>query len=159
MASTGGGKILASNRKAGYSYELSAPLECGIVLRGSEIKSLRKNGASLLDAYVTFKDGEAWLMDMTIAPYEHGNLFNHEPDRPRKLLLHKKEIFRYAQRVKEESLTIVPLKVYLRNGRAKAEIALARGKKRFDKRETIRRREDERTMDRAKKARGQSDED
>ena len=144
-------KILVSNNKAKFLYFLEDFIECGIELKGSEIKSIRHNGASLRDSYVIFKNGEAFLLNMHIAPYEHGNNFNHEPNRTRKLLLHKKEIIRMEQKAKEKVMTVVPTKVYLKKGRLKVEIALAKGKKLFDKRETIKKRDDERMMAKLKK--------
>jgi len=144
-------KVLVNNSKAKFLYFLEDFLECGIELKGSEIKSIRHNGASLKDSYVIFKNGEAFLLNMHIAPYEHGNNFNHEPNRTRKLLLHKKEIVKMEQKAKEKVMTVVPTKVYLKKGRLKIEIALAKGKKLFDKRETIKKRDDERMMAKMKK--------
>lgn len=129
-------KIVVNNKKAYYEYFLSDFLECGIALKGTEIKSLRKNGGSLNDAYIICKNGEMFLLNMNIPPYDKGNIFNHDQLRTRKLLLHKQEIYKYAKKVQEKGFTIVPTKVYLLKGRAKVEIALAKGKKLFDKRET-----------------------
>lgn len=144
-------KILVSNSKARYLYFLEDFLECGIELKGSEIKSIRKNGASLHDSYVVIKNSEAFILNMTIAPYENGNMFNHEPNRTRKLLLHKTEIIKFEKKAKEKVMTIVPTKVYLKKGKVKVEIALAKGKKLYDKRETIKKRDDERMMAKMKK--------
>lgn len=144
-------KVLVSNNKAKFLYFLEDFLECGIELKGSEIKSIRHNGASLKDSYVIFKNGEAFLLNMHIAPYEHGNNFNHEPNRTRKLLMHKKEIVKMEQKAKEKVMTVVPTKVYLKKGKLKIEIALAKGKKLYDKRETIKKRDDERMMAKMKK--------
>ena len=144
-------KVLVSNNKAKFLYFLEDFLECGIELKGSEIKSIRHNGASLKDSYVIFKNGEAFLLNMHIAPYEHGNNFNHEPNRTRKLLMHKKEILKMEQKAKEKVMTVVPTKVYLKKGKVKIEIALGKGKKLYDKRETIRKRDDERMMAKMKK--------
>ena len=144
-------KVLVSNNKAKFLYFLEDFLECGIELKGSEIKSIRHNVASLKDSYVIFKNGEAFLLNMHIAPYEHGNNFNHEPNRTRKLLMHKKEIVKMEQKAKEKVMTVVPTKVYLKKGKLKIEIALAKGKKLFDKRETIKKRDDERMMAKMKK--------
>ena len=144
-------KVLVNNSKAKFLYFLEDFIECGIELKGSEIKSIRQNGASLRDSYVIFKDGEAFILNMHIAPYEHGNNFNHEPNRTRKLLLHKKEIIKMEQKAKEKAMTVVPTKVYLKKGRLKVEIALAKGKKLYDKRETIKKRDDERMMAKMKK--------
>lgn len=144
-------KVLVNNSKAKFLYFLEDFLECGIELKGSEIKSIRQNGAALRDSYVIFKNGEAFILNMHIAPYENGNNFNHEPNRTRKLLLHKKEIEKMEKKAKEKVMTIVPTKVYLKKGKVKIEIALAKGKKMFDKRETIKKRDDERMMAKMKK--------
>ena len=144
-------KVLVNNSKAKFLYFLEDFIECGIELKGSEIKSLRKNGASVRDSYVIFKDGEAFLLNMHIAPYEHGNNFNHEPNRTRKLLLHKREIVKLEQKAKEKVMTCVPTQVYLKKGKVKVEIALGKGKKLYDKRETIKQRDDERMMAKMKK--------
>lgn len=144
-------KVLVNNNKAKFLYFLEDFVECGIELKGSEIKSVRHNGASLRDSYVMFKNGEAFILNMRIVPYKHGADFNHEPSRTRKLLLHKKEIAKMAQKAKEKAMTVVPTKVYLKKGKLKVEIALAKGKKMFDKRETIKRRDDERMMAKLKK--------
>ncbi len=128
-------KIIANNKKAGYEYFFSDFLECGIVLQGTEIKSLRVNGASLSDSYVIIRNGEMFILGMNIAQYDKGNIFNHEPTRTRKLLLHKEEIEKYNRKVQEKGFTIMASKIYFRNGKAKVEIALAKGKKLYDKRE------------------------
>lgn len=137
-------KVVATNRKAKFEYFLHDTFEAGIELRGSEIKSIRAGQMSLGEAYVKVEDLQAWLMDAHIAPYEQANRFNHEPRRPRRLLLHKKEIRKLWNEVRQKGMTIVPLRVYLRSGRAKIEIALARGKKIYDKREAIAKRDRER---------------
>ena len=144
-------KVLTTNNRAKFLYFLEDFVECGIELKGSEIKSIRHNGASLKDSYVIFKNGEAFLLNMHVAPYDHGNNFNHEPNRTRKLLLHKHEILKMEQKAKEKVMTVVPTKVYLKKGKVKIEIALAKGKKLFDKRETIKKRDDERIMAKMKK--------
>ena len=144
-------KVLVNNSKAKFLYFLENFTECGIELKGSEIKSVRHNGASLRDSYVIFKNGEAFILNMRISPYENGASFNHEPDRTRKLLLHKKEILKMEQRAKEQSMTVVPTKVYLKKGKLKIEIAFAKGKKLYDKREAIKKRDDERMMAKLKK--------
>lgn len=144
-------ELLVNNSKAKFLYFLEDFLECGIELKGSEIKSIRKNGASLHDSYIVIRDGEAFILNMHIAPYEQGNMFNHEPTRTRKLLLHKSEINKMAKKAKEKVMTIVPTKVYLKKGKVKIEIALAKGKKLYDKRETIKKRDDERMMAKMKK--------
>ncbi len=147
-------KVLTNNSKAFYNYFLEDFTECGIELMGTEIKSLRKHGASLLDAYVVIRNGEAFILNMHISPYEQGNIFNHDPNRTRKLLLHKKEIFKLERKSLQQAMTIIPTKVYLKKGKAKVEIALGKGKKKYDKREVIKKRDDEREMARAKKTGG-----
>lgn len=137
-------KIIALNKKASFNYFLSDFLECGIELKGTEIKSLRVHGASLVDSYVVFRGEEMEVINMHINPYEQGNIFNHEPLRNRKLLAHKKEIRWFADKVKRGGFTVVPTKIYFKAGRAKLEIALAKGKKLYDKRETIKNRDIER---------------
>ena len=140
-------KIIATNKKAHFNYFLSEFFEAGIELKGTEIKSLRVNGATIGDSYVVIRNEEAEIINMYIKPYDHGNLFNHEPLRNRKLLLHKKEI-RYLQfKVKTGGFTIVPTKIYFSHGKAKLEIALAKGKKNYDKRETIKQRDIQREID------------
>ena len=144
--------LITKNSKAFFNYFLEDFLECGIELKGSEIKSIRQNGLSLMDTYVVFKNQEAFILNMYIAPYKEGNMFNHEPRRSRKLLLHKKEILKLEQKAKEKAMTIIPTKVYLKKGKLKVEIALGKGKKKFDKREVMKKRDDERAMDKAKKS-------
>lgn len=129
-------KIIADNRKASYEYTLSDRFEAGIVLVGTEIKSMRKNSCNIKDAYVVIKGGEAFILNMNIAPYQSGSIFNHDPIRTRKLLLNKKEILKLSKRVKEDGYTLIPTKVYLSKGYAKLEFAIAKGKKLFDKRES-----------------------
>ena len=146
-------KIVASNRKAHHEYFFLDRLEAGIVLTGSEIKSIRAGQMSIKEAYVRIDGREAWLVDSHIAPYDPASRMNHEPKRPRKLLLHKKEIFRLWDEVRQKALTIVPLQVYLKDGRAKVEIALAKGKKNYDKRQTIAKRDMEREVQRDYKIR------
>jgi SsrA-binding protein len=137
-------KVVATNRKAKFEYFLYDIFEAGIELQGSEIKSIRAGQMSLGEAYVKVDDSQAWLMDAHIAPYEQANRFNHVPRRPRRLLLHKKEIRKLWNDVRQKGMTIVPTRVYLKGGRAKVEIALARGKKLYDKREAIAKRDRER---------------
>ena len=144
-------KIIATNKKASFNYFLSDFLEVGIALVGTEIKSLRVNGASMNDAYVVFKNGEAFLINMHISIYKEGNIFNHDPLRSRKLLLHKKEILKLSQKVKEKQYTVVPTKIYFKDGFAKVEIALAKGKKLYDKRETEKEKDTKRAIDKAMK--------
>jgi SsrA-binding protein len=139
---------VASNRYASYRYELLERLECGVALAGTEIKSLRTSGAQLRDGYVSIRDGELWLHSVHIPPYPPAARENHEPERDRKLLAHRGEIERLAARVSERGLTLVPTRIYYSDGRAKVEIALARGKDLYDKRQTIRERESKREMER-----------
>lgn len=141
-------KVIATNRKARHDYFLLDTYEAGISLLGSEIKSIRAGQISIKEAYVRVDGREAWLVDAHISPYNPANRYNHEPRRPRKLLLHKKELARLYDNVRKKGLTIIPIRVYLKNGRAKVEIALARGKKRYDKRQTIANREAQREIDR-----------
>jgi SsrA-binding protein len=137
-------KIVSTNRKAGFEYFLLEHFEAGLALQGSEIKSIRAGQISLAEAYVEVDGNQAWLIEAHIAPYEQANRFNHDPKRPRRLLLHKKEIRQLWDSVRQKGVTIVPLKVYLKNGRAKIEIALAKGKKLHDKRDSIAKRDEER---------------
>jgi SsrA-binding protein len=137
-------KVVATNRKAKFEYFLVETFEAGIVLQGSEIKSIRAGQVSLTEAFVQTDGEDAWLMGAHISPYEQANRFNHEPVRPRRLLLHKKEIRKLWDDVRQKGMTIIPTRVYLKGGRAKVEIALARGKKTYDKRETIAKRDRER---------------
>lgn len=141
-----GTKIVSQNKKASFNYFLSDFLECGIELRGSEIKSVREGGCSIGDSYVIFKNGEALILNMNIAPYEKASVFNHEALRTRRLLLHKKEIRKFEEAVKIERYTVVPTKVYFRKGMCKIEIALGKGKNRVDKRETIKNRDIQRNL-------------
>ncbi|MHB8492434.1 MAG: SsrA-binding protein SmpB [Solirubrobacteraceae bacterium] len=140
---------VASNRYASYRYELLERLECGVALHGSEVKSLRSSGAQIKDGYASIDDGELWLHAVHIPPYGPASRENHEPERPRKLLVHRRELDRLAMRTKERGLTLVPTRIYFKGPHAKVEIALARGKAVYDKREAIRSREQAREMDRA----------
>ena len=142
-------KVILNNKKASFNYFLSDFIEAGLVLKGTEIKSIRAGKCSISDAYVVFKGNEAYLLNMNISVYDLGNIFNHDPLRSRKLLLNKREILKYQQKVVKEGYTIVPTKVYLRRGKAKVEIALAKGKKLYDKREAIKERDDKRNIDKA----------
>jgi SsrA-binding protein len=138
-------KVVATNRKARHEYELLETYEAGMVLRGSEIKSIRAGQISIKEAFVRIDDGqEAWLVDSHIAPYDPASRENHEPRRPRKLLLHRKQLAELWDDVRQKGLTIVPTEVHLRDGRAKVVIALARGKRKYDKREAIKKRDMER---------------
>jgi SsrA-binding protein len=142
-------KIVATNRKASHEFFLLERLEAGIALRGSEIKSIRAGQISLAEAFVRIDDGrEAWLVDAHIAPYEQASIHNHDPRRPRQLLLHRTEIRRLWDEVRQKGVTIIPLRVYLKDGRAKVEIAIAKGKKLYDKREAIAKRDAEREIER-----------
>lgn len=144
-----GRKVVASNRRARHDYEIVETYEAGLVLEGSEVKSLRAGQANLKDAFASFAGTEGWLENAYIAPYQFAGDRGHDPERRRKLLLHKREIARIAGRMAEKGLTVVPLSIYFVNGRAKVELALARGKRQYDKREAIRRREQDREMERA----------
>jgi SsrA-binding protein len=146
-------KLIATNRKAHFEYFLSDYLEAGISLTGTEIKSLRQGHCSLADSYVMFRNGEAFICGMDISPYERGNIFNHEPKADRKLLLHKSEIRKYAEQVQVKGYTVVPVRCYLKRGKAKIEIALAKGKNEYDKRDTIKDRDAKRQIDREIKER------
>ncbi|TML07796.1 MAG: SsrA-binding protein SmpB [Actinobacteria bacterium] len=140
---------VASNRQASFRYEFLDKLECGIVLQGTEVKSLRDGGVQLKDGYASLRDGELWLYNVHIAPYAPAAGDNHDPERPRKLLAHRRELERLAGRVSERGLTLVPTRVYFSGPRAKVEIAVARGKDRYDKRQAIKERETRRDMQRA----------
>ncbi len=139
-------KILVSNRKARHQYFIQDRFEAGIVLRGTEVKSLRQGNANLQDAFAEIKKGEVWLRGMHISPYEHGSISNHDPRRPRKLLLSKREIRKLHARTHEKGLTLIPLSVYIKGAYIKVELAVAQGKKTYDKRQSIARREAERDM-------------
>jgi SsrA-binding protein len=142
-------KTLATNRKAYHKYHIQESIEAGIMLTGTEIKSIRAGRVNLGDAYVRAEAGELWLLNAHIARYEAGSYFSHEPTRPRKLLLHRKQIDMLISKVAEKGFTLVPLKLYIKGSLAKVEVALARGKKLYDKREVIVRRQTEREMGRA----------
>ncbi len=147
-------KTVCQNRKARHDYHVLETYEAGMVLKGTEVKSLRVGRANLRDSYARIQDGELWLENMYISPYEQGNRFNHNPKRVRKLLMHKSEIMRLWGKTREKGLALVPLRVYFRDGKAKVELALAKGKKIYDKREEIARREAKREIARA--ARGKA---
>lgn len=142
-------KIVAQNRKAYHDYAIEDTVEAGIVLTGTEVKSLRDGKANLKDSYAIIKDLEAFLLNCHISPYSHGNIMNHEPLRTRKLLLHKKEIEKLQGKAAQKGYSLIPLKIYFKAGRAKVEVGLARGKRQFEKRETIKKREAEREIERA----------
>lgn len=145
---------VARNPKATHDYHILETWECGIVLTGTEVKSLRSGKASIKEAYARVRNGEVFLDGMNITPYEQGNRYNHDPVRTRKLLLHRREIEKLIGAVEQKGLTLVPLELYFRNGRAKVAIGLGRGKKRFDKREDLKRRAVERETARAVSIRG-----
>jgi len=148
-----GTKLIADNRKARFNYELFDRVEAGIALKGTEVKSLREGKLSLVESYCRIDDDEqVYLVDAHIAAYGHGNVHNHEPTRPRRLLLHKREIRRLRAKVRERGLTLVPTRAYFRRGKVKVEIALAKGKKQHDKRQVVKARETEREMRRAERA-------
>jgi len=142
-------RAIAENRKARYDYHIEDTVEAGLVLTGTEVKSLRLGRVNLRDSYAEIRSGEAWLVNVHISPYEQGNRFNHEPRRSRKLLLHKRELTRLTGQVTQRGFTLVPLRVYWSHGRAKVELALARGKREYDKRRDIAERESERALARA----------
>lgn len=152
MANT---KIVATNRKAFHDYHVGETYEAGIALTGTEIKSVRQGMVSLRDSFARVENGEVFLYDMHVSPYDAGNRYNHEPRRTRKLLLHKSEIRKLATKTQEKGFTLIPLKVYLKGGRAKVELALAKGKRLYDKREDIKKRDVMRQVDRVIKDRGQ----
>lgn len=139
-----GAKLIVRNRKARFEYEVLEDLEAGMVLRGTEVKSLRDGKVQLLDAYAAVEQGQCFLFNAHIAEYDYGNIFNHEPRRPRKLLLHRREIDRLGEETRERGMTLVPLELYFLNGRAKVRLGLCRGKAKQDKRATIRARDEDR---------------
>lgn len=144
-----GQKVVATNRKARHDYNIEDTVEAGLVLWGTEVKSLREGRASLTDGYAYIENGEAWLDAVHIPEYNQGTWNNHAPRRKRKLLLHKQEITKLASKVKEGGYTLIPLSMYFSDGRAKVELALAKGKKDYDKRQALRERQDKREADRA----------
>jgi SsrA-binding protein len=150
MAAEGGGeKLITANRRAFHDYHILDRLEAGIVLTGTEVKSLRVNGCSLVDGYATVKNGEIWLMNVHVPPYQQGTFFSqHEARRDRKLLLHAREIARVAAELQEKGLSLVPLRVYFKRGVVKVEVGIGRGKKQYDKRAAIKQREARREVER-----------
>ncbi len=148
-----GEKVVATNRKARHDYAIEDTYEAGLVLSGTEVKSLRMGRASLVDGYGFIDGGEAWLDAVHIPEYTQGTWTNHPPRRKRKMLLHKKEIIKISQKVKEGGYTLVPLRIYFLDGRAKVELAVAKGKKEYDKRHALRERQDRREADRAMRTR------
>jgi SsrA-binding protein len=149
-------RTLMENRRARHDFHVEETVEAGLVLTGTEIKSLRAGHGSLREAYARIERGEAWLIGMHIPPYAHGNRWNHDPLRPRKLLLHRREIEALAQRARQQGCTLVPLRLYLKRGRAKLELAVARGKKSYDKRADLAERDARRAIERALKERGRA---
>jgi SsrA-binding protein len=141
-------KIIAVNRRANHDYFIDDRVEAGLALTGTEIKSIREGRVNLREGYARIIDGEGWLVNVHIAPYEQGNRYNHEPLRDRKLLLHRDEINTLMGKVRQRGYTLIPLQLYLKHGRAKVELGLARGKREFDKRESIAKREAQREIDR-----------
>lgn len=146
-------KVITENRKARHDYTIEESFEAGIELKGTEVKSMRAGRANLKDSFAVIENGELYLYGMHISPYEHGNIFNVEPMRPRKLLMHKKEIMRLLGKNKEQGLTLVPLKVYFKKDKIKVELALAKGKKLYDKRETAAEKTAKREIEKAMKER------
>lgn len=149
----GKGNALAQNKKANHDYAIEETIEAGLVLSGTEIKSIRKGKVQLKDAFVQIRNGEAWVSNMHVSPYEQGNLFNHDPLRTRKLLLHKRQIQQLNYDVKRDGYTIVPLKIYIRDGYAKLLIGLGKGKKTYDKRQDLKNKDAKRDIARAMKDR------
>jgi SsrA-binding protein len=143
-----GKKIVAENRKARHDYFIEDEYEAGLVLLGTEVKSLRQGRVNLKDSYARIKDGEVYVLQMHIGPYPFAYYGNHDPLRPRKLLLHKQEIKRLCSKVNEKGYTLVPLRIYFKDGKVKLTLALAKGKRQYDKRETIKRRDEQRLMER-----------
>ena len=146
-------QLVCQNRKAYHDYSIEETVEAGISLVGTEVKSLREGKVNLKDSYVHIKDMEALLFNCHISPYSHGNIMNHEPLRTRKLLLHKKEIVRLQGKIAQKGYTLIPLKIYFKSGRAKVEVGLAKGKREFEKRESIKTREANREIEKAMKSR------
>ncbi len=144
-------KNIATNKKASHDYFILDTYECGIVLKGTEIKSVRANKVNISDAYALIRNGEMFVINMHISKYNHGNLFNHEETRTRKLLLHKKQIIKLESKVNQDSLTLIPTKVYMEQGLCKVEIALAKGKKQYDKRQSLKEKDASRRMDKVLK--------
>lgn len=148
----GEGKLIAQNKKARHDYSVVDTMEAGIVLQGTEIKSIRNGRINLKDGFARVRNGEVYLYNVHISPYDQGNLFNHDPTRTRKLLLHKKQIAKLTSETKTTGITLVPLKVYIKNGFAKVLIGIAKGKKTYDKREDLKRKEIDRQIDRTLKS-------
>ena len=152
MAKSSGFKLIANNKKAYHDFFIDETYECGIALHGTEVKSMRMGKCSIKEAFVRIEDGEVFVYGMHVSPYEKGNIFNKDPLRVKKLLLHKYEINKLLGKIKEKGYTLVPLQVYFKDGKVKVEIGLARGKKLYDKRESAARRDAKREMDRTMKS-------
>ena len=148
----GTGKVLAINKKANFDYAIEETIEAGIVLKGTEIKSIRQGKVQLRDAFILIRNNEAWISNMHINPYEQGNIHNHDPVRVRKLLMHKKQIASLAGTMKQQGYSIIPLKMYIKNGFAKVLVGVGKGKKLYDKRQDLKEKEQKRDMQRAFKA-------
>ncbi|HKL85057.1 MAG TPA: SsrA-binding protein SmpB [Treponemataceae bacterium] len=141
-------KILAQNRKARFNYSIDDSIECGVVLEGTEVKSVRAGNISFPDSFAEIRNKEVWLMNFHITPYVYSSIFNHDPDRPKKLLLHKEEIKRLIRKVDEKGFTLIPLEIYLKKGKIKIQLGICKGKKMFDKRDGIRDKDMQRDMQR-----------
>lgn len=146
-------KIVCQNKKAYHDYNIEETIEAGIILMGTEVKSLREGKANLKDSYVIIKDSEAFLLNCHISPYSHGNIMNHEPLRTRKLLIHKAEIIKLQGKAAQKGYSLIPLKIYFKGSYAKVEMGLAKGKRQYEKRDTIKKKEAQREIDRAMKSR------
>ena len=153
---SGGIKVIAENRKAFHDYYIDDRVEAGIILTGTEIKSIRNGRVNLKDSYARLDDGEVWVHQMHISPYEQGNRYNHDPLRPRKLLLHRSEINKLIGKIQQQGLTLIPIKIYLKKGMAKVELAVGQGKKNYDKRQALAEREGKRDIERALRDRNKS---
>lgn len=149
-------KLISDNRRARHDYEILDVLECGIQLQGTEVKAMRRGQCTLQDAFARIEEGEMWLYNCYIAPYDHGNRFNHEPRRKRRLLAHARQILKLHQKIKEKGLALVPLKIFFKRNWVKVDIALARGKTLHDKRDSISKRETKRQLDKLTKMRSRS---
>jgi len=149
-----GDRVVTSNRRAFHDYHVLEQVEAGIVLTGTEIKSIREGKATIAEAYARFDNGELWLIGSTVSPYSHGNRANHQTDRPRKLLVHRRQLNQLREAIEQKGLTLVPLRLHLKNGRAKLDVGIARGKKLYDKRDAEADRQSRRDMDRALRERG-----
>ena len=154
MPRESGQKVVATNRKARHDYHIEEVFEAGLVLTGTEVKSLRAGRASLVDGFATVENGEAWLENVHIPEYSQGTWNNHSTRRKRKLLMHRSEIYKLSGKIKESGFTLIPLSLYFKDGRAKVELALAKGKREYDKRQTLKEQQDKRESDRAMSTKG-----